>query len=112
MTIGERIVDRLNSLGMSQAELARRAGVAQPTINNLINRNKVGSKYLHKIARELQTTPAYLSGETDDPTSVAPDYHLTGAEVQLLEKLRSLSEEDHAMIIHLTRKLASNSSGD
>jgi phage repressor protein C with HTH and peptisase S24 domain len=69
--IGERISDRLIELGISQAELARRVGVAQPTINNLIHRNKVGTKHLHRIARELQTTPAYLSGETDDPSEGA-----------------------------------------
>lgn len=56
---------------MSQTELARRVGLSQPTINNLIHRSKVGSKHLHRIARELQTTPAYLSGETDDPAEGA-----------------------------------------
>ncbi|MBB3953417.1 phage repressor protein C with HTH and peptisase S24 domain [Novosphingobium sediminicola] len=74
VSIGDRINSQLKALNLSQAELARRVGVAQPTINNLINRNKVGTKYLHKIAAELRTTPAYLSGETDDPSEgyVAP----------------------------------------
>ena len=67
--IGDRITARLEALGLSQAELARRVKLAQPTINSLIKRNKVGSKYLHRIARELQTTPEYLAGETDDPAA-------------------------------------------
>lgn len=66
MSIGDRVTERLEALGISQSELARRVGMAQSSVNALINRNKVGSKHIHKIARELQTTPAYLSGETDD----------------------------------------------
>ncbi|QXT34313.1 helix-turn-helix domain-containing protein [Sphingomonas sanguinis] len=62
----------MEALQLSQAELARRVGLAQPTIYSLIHRNKVGSKHLHKIARVLLTTAEYLSGETDDPDANAP----------------------------------------
>jgi phage repressor protein C with HTH and peptisase S24 domain len=56
---------------MSQSELARRVQLAQPTINNLINRNKVGTKHLHRIAYVLETSAGYLNGETDDPSAGA-----------------------------------------
>lgn len=74
MTVGERIEQRLTRLSMSQAELARRVGVSQPTINALVNGNNSGSKHLHRIAAELETSPAWLVGETDDdsPVAVAP----------------------------------------
>lgn len=64
----------MKRLGISQAELARRVKVTQPTINALVNGNAAGSKHLHVIAAELGTSPAYLAGEIDDdaPTSVAP----------------------------------------
>ena len=62
----------MEALSLNQSELARRVGVAQPTIYKLIRANKIGSKHLHKIARELQTTPAFLEGETDDPDAGAP----------------------------------------
>ncbi len=52
MTMGERIKERLDALGISQAELARRVKVAQPTINALINGGAAGSKHLHRIAAE------------------------------------------------------------
>jgi phage repressor protein C with HTH and peptisase S24 domain len=71
MTLGDRILDRLNRHDMSQAELARRVGVSQPTINALIRGDNQGSKHLHKIATVLGTTPAYLEGKTEDPAENA-----------------------------------------
>lgn len=59
-------------LRISQSELARRIGVSQQTIARLVSGNTYGSKHLHRIARELLTTPAYLVGETDDPDENAP----------------------------------------
>lgn len=72
MSMGERIAERLEALGLSQAELARRVKVAQPTINALIRGGNSGSRHLHKIAAELETSPAWLAGETDDPSPIAP----------------------------------------
>lgn len=69
-------VDRLRSLmadqGLSQSELARRVGVTQATIYKLVSGRGYGSKYLHLIARELSTSPAYLTGEIDNPAVDAP----------------------------------------
>lgn len=72
MIVSERVAERMKRLGLSQSELARRVGVAQPTIYKLLRSNKIGSKHLHRIARELQTSPAYLEGEIDDPDKDAP----------------------------------------
>lgn len=81
----------MNASELSQAELARRVGVSQPTIYSLVHSNKVGSKHLHKIARVLGTTPAYLSGETDDPLSDAPPPpELSTEEIELIEIFRRL----------------------
>lgn len=72
MSLGARIAERLTALGISQAELARRVKVSQPTINALIKGGNTGSKHLHRIAAELETSPAFLAGETEDPTPIAP----------------------------------------
>jgi phage repressor protein C with HTH and peptisase S24 domain len=74
MGIGSRIEERLKALDISQAELARRVKLSQPTINALVKGNNSSSKHLHTIAAELQTSPAWLAGETDDdaPVSVPP----------------------------------------
>lgn len=52
---------------MSQAELGRRVGLDQSTINGLVRGTAQTSRHLHRIARALGTTSEYLSGETDDP---------------------------------------------
>lgn len=82
-------------------------GVAQPTIYALINTNKIGSKHLHRIARELGTTPAYLSGETDDPDADAPqEPELSFDERELVDCFRVLTPSDRGVILHLARSLA------
>lgn len=70
--LGARIRERLSSLGISQAELARRAKVPQTTLNGLVNSDARSTPHLTKIARALGTTPAYLTGEVDDPDLDAP----------------------------------------
>lgn len=83
----------MKAAGVSQAELARRVGVSQPTIFKLIHSSKKGSAHLHRVARELSTTPAYLSGETDDPESDAPDPPTFSREdIELLEEFSLLSD--------------------
>ncbi|MEG3169221.1 helix-turn-helix transcriptional regulator [Sphingomonas sp. LB3N6] len=72
MIVGQRILLRLKIVELSQAELARRVGMSQSAMHNLISGKSRSSTHLHKIARELQTTPAYMSGETDDPDENAP----------------------------------------
>lgn len=70
---GERLRDLMASRGVSQSALARNVGVSQTTIAKLVTGRGYGSKYLHRIARALGTTPEYLSNETDDPKSSIPD---------------------------------------
>jgi transcriptional regulator with XRE-family HTH domain len=72
MIDGQRLSSLLRARELSQSELARRVGVAQQTIYKLVTGASRGSSHLHKIARELGTTPAYLTGEVDDPDEGAP----------------------------------------
>lgn len=60
--IGNRIQRRLDELGISQAELARRCGLAQSTVNGLINGRNRSSVHLYEIARELGVSTAWLAG--------------------------------------------------
>jgi len=110
MAVGDRIRERLVELGITQAELARRVELKQPTINALIRGNSRSSTHLHKIARVLKTTPAYLAGETDDPSAEAPDEQLTIDERDAVELLRRLSTRDREAVLQLARTL-SNGAG-
>lgn len=90
---------------MSQAALARRVGLRQSTVNGIIRGEQRSSTKLHEIARELHTTPAYLSGETDDPQSHAPDIDLDSEEREWLDQIRSLSQRDRDAVFQLIRSL-------
>lgn len=105
MSIGTRIESRLKELGISQAELARRVMVDQSTINGLIRGHSRSSKHLHRIARELQTTAAYLSGETDDPQADAPVQQLDHAERELLDLFRQLAGDERTAVSLIVRRL-------
>ena len=98
---------RLIETGLSQSELARRVGVAQPTIYNLIHRSKIGSKHIHRVARELGTTPAYLTGEVDDPHEDAPAPAVLDAESrELVDRFGSLTPADRRALLQVARSMA------
>lgn len=111
MIVGARILERMELVGISQAELARRVGMKQPSIFNLIHKGKKGSTKLHLIARELGTTPAYLTGETDDPESTAAEPSLLSSEQrELLDRFAELQPVDRRALLQITRSLATAAS--
>lgn len=109
MIYPDRIAARMDELGLSQGELARRVGVSQPTIFKVLRGNKAGSRHLHQIARELRTTVAYIIGETDDPTAELPDESFSSQERDWIDLLRVVETEDRKAIIRLTRTAAQRS---
>lgn len=76
MSIGARIRELLAKNGMSGAELARRIGVTQPTISDLLNGRSRSSVHLHAIARVLGTTADYLADGISDDASRLTDKRL------------------------------------
>lgn len=107
MSLGSRIEERRRTVGISQAELARRVGVRQSTMNSLINGDSRTSRSLMKIARELRTTAAYLTGEIDDPDAdVPPEPELTGDRRELLEHFDVLPPAQKKLVLELVRSLA------
>jgi transcriptional regulator with XRE-family HTH domain len=103
MSLGERIEERLKALGLSQAELARRADVPQTTMNSLIRGNARTTPHLIRIARELQTTPAFLMGETDDPRAEFPAPVFTAEELEWIYLLRRMKPMDRRTAIEVAR---------
>ncbi len=107
MRLGIRIEERLKALKLSQAELARRAGVPQTTVNSLVRGDSRTSPHLIRIAQELQTTPAYLSGATDDPSAELPEFVLTAHERRWIEALRRMDAETRDAVLRICDGLAS-----
>lgn len=68
MIDAERIRDRMETLQISQAELARQVGIKQPSIFKILSGNVRSSSHLPAIARVLETSAEYLEGITNDPS--------------------------------------------
>lgn len=67
VTLAKRLDARMKKRGYTQASLARAVKVSQPTIFAILNGDTKRPKDLRKIALELETSEAWLLGETDDP---------------------------------------------
>lgn len=105
MTLGERIEERLKALELSQAELARRARVPQTTMNGLIRGNSRTTPHLIRIAQALETTAAYLMGETDDPKAEFSEMVLSSDEQELIRMYRNMSGTDQQLVHFTTHRL-------
>ena len=108
MTLGQRIEDRRRALGVSQSELARRVGMPQSSYNSLVNSDVRSTKYLHRLARELQTTPDYLMADTDDPGEGAPDGTILSADQrELLDLYNAMDDASRRSLMHVARSMGS-----
>lgn len=69
--IPERLVERITAAQLSYSRVARLLGVKQPTISRLAKGVQGSTARIDRLATILDTTPAYLTGETDDPVANA-----------------------------------------
>jgi transcriptional regulator with XRE-family HTH domain len=106
MSLGDRIRTRLAQIGMTQAELCKRAEVPQSTLNSIIQRDSRSTPHLVRIATALRTSPAYLTEETDDPDSAVPDLAMSFEERELVGLTRRLGSADFEAVTYLIRRLA------
>lgn len=72
MTIGERIRQRRDELGISQEELAIKLGYkSRSSINKIeLGQQNLTQSKIAAIAKALETTPSYIMGWEDDVTNV------------------------------------------
>lgn len=107
MGLGARIEERLAALNITQSELARRARIPQTTVNSLIKAGRRSTPHLLKLARALQTTPAYLTGESDDPAAEAAEGPSLDADAQeLLANFEQMNTFDRKALLQLARSLS------
>ncbi|MEE1048211.1 MAG: helix-turn-helix transcriptional regulator [Clostridia bacterium] len=75
MSIGKRIKNRREALGMSQEELATKLGYkSRSSINKIeLEINDVTQSKIAQIAKALGTTPAYIMGWEEEPSAKKND---------------------------------------
>lgn len=105
-----RLRELMEARGISQSELARRAGTTQSTIYKLLTGESRSSKYSLRIARELHTTPAYLHNETDDSTADALCTRpLSSGARELVECFDALAADEQRALLQVARSMAGRS---
>lgn len=69
MTIGQRVKQRRKELGLTQEELARRIGNSSRASICTVEKDRedLTTTRIAKLAKALETSPAYLMGWTDNP---------------------------------------------
>lgn len=68
MSLGNRIRELRKKKGLTQAQLGEMVGSDGNTISRWeLNKLGMGKEYILKFAQALDTTTAYLLGETDNP---------------------------------------------
>jgi transcriptional regulator with XRE-family HTH domain len=109
MIIGEKIRQKREALGMSQAALAKAVRVSQPTIASIEASNQQTSKYLPQIARALGVEIYELDPEYPIEalgSSLEQVAAMTAFEV-MLEALRpDLSSDDRQSLARVFLDLA------
>jgi phage repressor protein C with HTH and peptisase S24 domain len=65
--VPENLITAMQRAGMNQSQLANAVGVKQPSIGRLISGETKTTRALDRIAAVLDTSAAYLKGQTDDP---------------------------------------------
>lgn len=76
MSIGQRIKAARKAAGISQADLAQRVGIKQPTLSDLENDMSKGSTKLASIAKALGVRPYWLETGKGPSDGTAEEEHL------------------------------------
>lgn len=107
MIIGGRIAERIQVLGITQSELARRIGISQQAVGKLVHGGSRRTTYIAQIASELRTTPAYLTGKTDDPETDSPSAPALPSDArELVDHFETLSNADRRALLQIARSMA------
>lgn len=90
----ERLQAAMDRARLNQSQLAEQVGIKQPSIGRLLSGETKTTRALERIARVLDTTSAYLTGETDNPG--ASEFTATReARESLARQLASRSERQN-----------------
>ena len=112
MNVGDRIKKRRLELGLTQEELAKKAGYkSRSSINKIELSRDLPLPKVQEVARILDCSPSYLLGWEDESSvieSARTDVMLSNMDDRLKAyalKLSELSKEDQELIMNMIDKL-------
>ena len=117
-TVGFRIKQCRNNLGMSQRELAMKMGYSNHSTITRIEAGKVDlpQSRISQFAEALDTTPAYLMGwegaEPEEVGAFAAEVLQDPALVKLIKNYRAMSEADQYALRLMAESLATKTKKD
>ncbi|MBQ2397334.1 MAG: helix-turn-helix transcriptional regulator [Bacteroidales bacterium] len=113
MTIGERIKQRRLELGMTQDEVAKKAGYkSRSSVNKIELSRDLPLTKVKAVAKILECTPSYLLGWEDNNDiieSAETDVKLSNMDNRMKEyalKMDKLSKENQELIMQMIDKLS------
>ncbi|TDR82180.1 helix-turn-helix domain-containing protein [Paludibacterium purpuratum] len=110
MNMGTRIREEREALGLTQEELARRAGVSRTMISEIEKDPNRGTTRLVAIARALKVEPAYLeSGKEPKHPAIDPlaSYVSASSLDDLAQKLIGKGDKEIAKLLQRILELKS-----
>lgn len=108
MSTGERLKQARKAAGMTQAELAKKVGMAQATISELEGGKSSGTTQIASIALALKVNSLWLETGKGSPTL---DKHppQTDDEAAFLALYRRLEPRDREVVFRMAEVLANGS---
>lgn len=108
MTVGDRIKQRRIALGMSQEEVAIKAGYkSRSSVNKLESSRNLPLSKVEKMAIALECTPAYLMGwedENGEPKEAQESYYLDDEAREMAEFL--FKNPEYKVLFDASRKVS------
>lgn len=102
----DRIKERCKITGVSQKHLCDAVGKSKQYLNNVWDgKCSATSDEIASFASILSTTPAYLTGETDDPAPDSTPVQLSPEEEEMLELYRDISPEKRELFKKIIEQL-------
>jgi len=106
-TIGQRIMERRQQLGLTQEDLAFRMGYKTKSAINKIELgiNDVSQSKVVKFAEALHTSIAYLMGWEEEEKKHTEDDVLSQEMNELINRIKGLPEDKVQLLLQLAKSI-------
>jgi transcriptional regulator with XRE-family HTH domain len=107
MTLAERIRDARTRVGLSQVELAKKCGIAAPSINQLESGKSKSMRQatLLRMAKAVGQSPEWLAFGNGSLSELPPTSRNSTFEQEFLADFRRLSATERKVVVRMVRSL-------